>query len=199
LIIAIEGIDRIGKTTQAKLLANALGCEVIKFPYEGDFTGKRVREILQKKYPFEPAGFQALNIMNKVKAQEMIKVANRSLGNVVLDRYKLSNIVYALADDLPLDWVLVEAEHILEPDLTIMLRGHPFEKDSEIYGKLETQAKVSALYYRCYRHLVKKNSEAIKLVEANQSIDTVQKSILDCVSKARTQLAGAQNGGAGNV
>ena len=146
MIIAFEGADRLGKTTQAKLLAEKLNCKYIKFPNEELYSGKIIRRILNKELPFEPTSFQALQTLNKLESVNAIKKANKKDGNVVLDRYSLSCIVYGVADGLPEEWVLATNEYLIQPDLTFIMFGIPFETDNDIYGDKEHQEKIQELY-----------------------------------------------------
>jgi len=141
MIIAFEGADKLGKTTQAKLLADKLNCEYIKFPNESLYSGKIIRQILNKELPFEPASFQALQDSNK---RETVRRLDPD-GKYIFDRFKLSEIVYGLVDGLPEEWVRENASLLPEPDFTIVFTGKPYGKDSDIYG--EKQYEISQLYH----------------------------------------------------
>jgi len=141
-IIALCGKDRVGKTTHAKLLAERFGWTYVKFPNEELYSGKIIRQILNKELPFEPVSFQALQDSNKT---ETIRRLNPN-ENYIFDRFKLSAIVYGLADGLDEEWVRENAALLPEPDFTLVFCGAPYGQDSDIYGKKEYQEKVSKLF-----------------------------------------------------
>lgn len=142
MIIAIEGIDNTGKTTQAKLLAERSGWTYIKFPNENLYSGKIIRKIINKELPFEPASFQALQILNRFETFARFDPE----GKYIFDRYKLSGIIYGLADDLPEEWIRETCDFLPDPDITIILSGKPHREDADIYG--EKQEKINELYMK---------------------------------------------------
>lgn len=139
-ILAFSGKDRIGKTTQAKILAEKLGLTYIKFPNEEYYSGKIIRSILNEEMPFEPASFQALQILNRLETFERLDPNE----NYIFDRYKLSGIVYGLADGLPEEWIREVCDLLPDPYFTLVFSGKPFGTDSDIYGK--KQEKIAQLY-----------------------------------------------------
>lgn len=141
-IIAIEGADRLSKSTQAKLLSEKLGWIYIKFPNEDYYSGKIIRKILKEELPFEPVSFQALQILNRFETFEHLDPTQ----NYVFDRYKLSGIVYGLADGLPEEWIREICDLLPDPEITIVFFGHPFGEDTDIYGSKEHQSKISKIY-----------------------------------------------------
>lgn len=179
LKIAFEGPDKLGKTTQAKLLAEALGCAYIKYPYEGEFGGKRVREILNGDHQFEPASFQALQVMNRLLTQSYVDECGRRDGVVVFDRYKLSGMVYGVADGLPVEWCKALTDMLPDVDVTFIFEGTPFGKDDDIYG--EKQSSVSKLYTEL-RHYDKSTHV---YVPANHSIEELHMYICNHTTLAR--------------
>jgi dTMP kinase len=141
-IIALCGKDRIGKTTHGKLLAKKIGWTYIKFPNEELYSGKIIRSILNQEMPFEAASFQALQDSNK---RETIRRLDPN-GKYIFDRFKLSEIVYGLADGLDEDWVRDNAALLPEPDFTLVFCGTPYGIDDDIYGENEYQDKVSKMF-----------------------------------------------------
>lgn len=139
-IISIEGPDRLGKTTISKLLAERLGYTYIKFPNEDYYSGKIIRQILKRELPFEPASFQALQILNRFETFEHLDPD----GDYIFDRYKLSGIVYALADGLPDEWIRETCNYLPDADYTIVLYGIPYGEDDDIYSA--KQNEIARLY-----------------------------------------------------
>jgi thymidylate kinase len=140
--IAFEGPDKLGKSTQAKLLSEVLGADLVKFPNENLYSGQVLRKILNKELPFEPASFQALQIMNRFETIPLLQPGK----TYIFDRYKLSGIVYGRCDDLPVKWVRDVCNLIQDPDVTIIFYGTPYEEDTDIYSNTEYQKKIQDLY-----------------------------------------------------
>jgi len=140
-IIAFEGPDKLGKTTQAKIIAEKLGWTYIKFPNEKYYSGKIIRSILNEEMPFEPASFQALQILNRLETFEHLNPDE----NYIFDRYKLSGIVYGLADGLQEEWIREVCDLLPDPDFTLVFTGKPYGKDSDIYW--QKQYEIAQLFH----------------------------------------------------
>lgn len=170
MIIALEGPDKYGKSTLAKKLAEKLKYTYVKFPNTNYFSGEIIYQILEGKLPFEPASFQALQILNRFEAFKDLDPR----GNYVFDRYKLSGIVYGLNDNLPEEWIRKVCDLLPDPDITFVLVGKPYSKDNDIYGSDEYQGKIKELFLR----KAKKAGGRIELVNNEKSIDAVFNEIL---------------------
>jgi dTMP kinase len=133
-LIAVEGLDGAGKTTQVRLLAAALSTvDVVSFPRYDTFFGRRIRALLDgvdgvtadTVDPRSMALWYALD-----RAQWARDRKPREDGHVILNRYVLSNAVYQSVrsgEDL-FDWVLqLEFEELglPRPDVTVVLDVPP--------------------------------------------------------------------------
>lgn len=126
-LIALEGIDGCGKSTQARLLADRLGA-VLTYEPGATSLGRALRQLL-----LDPAGpgpgprAEAL-LMAADRAQHVDQVVRPALdaGNwVVTDRFSGSTLAYqgwgrGLGSD-PLRRVVTWAAGGLEPDLTVLI------------------------------------------------------------------------------
>jgi dTMP kinase len=132
LFVTFEGIDRSGKTTQARLLCEALGDEALGVREPGGTeVGERVREIL--KDPVVSIGPEAEALLFAAARAELVgRVVRPALeqGRVVVsDRFLDSSLAYqGAARGLGVE----EVERInrfatggLVPDLTILLAIDP--------------------------------------------------------------------------
>lgn len=137
MLIAIEGLDGSGKTTQARLLVEYLrkrGREVLLVEEPGTTpAGKAIRTILLD-HGSELTPLSELLLYEASRAQlvrEVVKPALAASKTVVADRFALSSIAYqGYGRGLPLELVrkLNEiATEGLEPDLTILLDISPEE------------------------------------------------------------------------
>jgi dTMP kinase len=132
LFVTFEGIDRSGKTTQARLLCEALGEEALGVREPGGTpAGERVRDLL--KDASVPLGLQAEALLFAAARAEIVERVIRpalSEGRVVVsDRFLDSSLAYqGGARGLGVE----EVERInrfatggLVPDLTFLLEIHP--------------------------------------------------------------------------
>jgi dTMP kinase len=125
LLVALEGIDGAGNTTQARLLARWLkrrGMEVLltKEPTRGD-VGRLIRARLRKgvKDPLVDTLLFAAD-----RAEHVAKVIAPGMRRglvVVTDRYVESSIAYQGAEGADPSWVEAVNSFAPRPDLTIIL------------------------------------------------------------------------------
>jgi dTMP kinase len=130
-LIAFEGIDGCGKSTQLQLLAAALaarGVDVVttREPTDGEH-GRRIREMARSGKPVDPE--QELEWFvddRREHVAELIEPALASGRMVLTDRYYLSSVAYQGARGLDAKAILEasEAEFPL-PDLAIVVEVTP--------------------------------------------------------------------------
>jgi len=132
-LVAIEGVDGAGKTTQAELLrasvaAAGLDVKLRSFPAYDSFIGRQIREMLRDSAPLDARSAALWFATDRRQALE-----HDPLGAEVeiCNRYTLSNAVYQSArapeDETIYEWVLdLERElGIPAPDLTFVLDVTP--------------------------------------------------------------------------
>ena len=152
-LIAIEGLDGAGKTTQVALLANALSAiDVVSFPRYDTFFGRHIRELLDatsglSAQTVDPRSMALWYALDRVQWARDRKPAPD--GMVLLNRYTLSNAVYQSAragDPAMFEWVLrLEFEELAlpRPDVTVVLDVGPetsqrrvaFRGDHDVYER----------------------------------------------------------------
>jgi dTMP kinase len=134
LFVTFEGIDRSGKTTQARLLCEALGSEALGVREPGGTeVGERVRELLKDPAVAISGEAEAL-LFAAARAELVARVIRPALAEgrvVVSDRFLDSSLAYqGAARGLGLE----EVERVnlfatggLTPDLTFLLEIEPAE------------------------------------------------------------------------
>jgi dTMP kinase len=133
-LIAIEGIDGAGTTTQCKMLVAALekrgiATHLTAEPSQGPI-GKLLREALQKKHNIDDLTLVPLFAADRLDhlAREIVpKMAQGAV--VVTDRYTLSSLAYQ-SMIAPLDYVKAVNDHARHADLNIFVRVSPEVADS---------------------------------------------------------------------
>ncbi len=195
--IVFEGIDGSGKTTQIKLLYNALTeknipVHITKEPTD-DPMGKQLRKYLGGKEKTDLRAIAALfaaDRLHHITAENGI-LDNLAKGNVVLcDRYYLSSYAYQSVD-CDLDWIMAlnrEAANIARPDLHIFL-DVPAEQsmnrvenrgETEIFEKLERQQQIRRNFFDLFEML--KDKENVLIVDGTREPEVIAGEIYKNVS-----------------
>jgi dTMP kinase len=185
-IIVFEGIDKAGKTTQAKLLEKKLGskCVRIDFPDYSTPVGKEIRQFLDGKrnYPDE-VKMMLLSANRWEKKGEIEKIVSKGTI-VIMNRYYQSNLVYGISKGLKLDWLLSLDKGLPKADLVIVIDIRPKTLTSRSKNVVDTFEKDLELIRRVkknYRILANKFSW--RTVEGEKSVDEVHGQVLRIVRK----------------
>jgi dTMP kinase len=196
LFVTIEGIDRSGKSTQARRLAEALGDDALLVREPGGTpAGERIRDILKDPAIELDPHSEAL-LFAAARAELVAAVIRPALeaGNVVIsDRYLDSSLAYqGHARGLGEAEIARINAWALEPDLTVLLRIDPeaaaaragdadrFEDEG-----LGLQRKVAEAYER----LAAANPARWKAIDAARSEDDVAADVAALVADARGSAA----------
>jgi dTMP kinase len=132
LFISLEGIDGSGKSTQAKLLAEALGPETLLIREPGGTEAtEKIRELLADP-AVELDQFAELLLFSAARADLVSRVIRPALEagrDVVADRFADSSVAYqGGARGMGMSHVLSLTDDVIDglwPDLTILLRVDP--------------------------------------------------------------------------
>jgi dTMP kinase len=157
-LIALEGLDGVGKTTQAQLLAHYLahlGLPVIltREPTNG-FYGQKIRQIIiNGRQGLTPAAELDLFLADRREhVRQVIQPALETGKTVITDRYYFSSMAYQGA--LGLDPLEIERRHqnfAPPPDLVIILEL-PL---NEISRRLERRGTRSSRSFEDFHYLAK--------------------------------------------
>jgi dTMP kinase len=132
MIFSIEGVDGVGKTLVAKLLAAKLGALYLKFPDRETVSGGLLDEALRGKRLLDPVVFQVLQTVNRLEKGRLLELAKGSQDfHVVCDRYTLSGLVYGEAEGLSREWLSAVLAAVPPADYEIVLTCDPSTLDGE--------------------------------------------------------------------
>ena len=194
MLITFEGIDRSGKTTQAQLLADALGERALLVREPGGTpAAERVRELV-KDPALELSPIAETLLFGAARAELVATVIRPALAQdrvVICDRYVDSTVAYqGGARGLGIDRVEELNEWItegLEPDLTFLLELAPgaagaragvdvdrFEEEGE-----ELQRAVAS----AYEQLAVRHADRYVRLDADRPPAEVQADVLAVVSE----------------
>ena len=172
-LIAVEGIDGAGKTTQVGLLAGALralghGVVTTKEPTDGP-SGRKIRELSSAGTAIPPEEeLQYFIDDRREHVRDLIEPALTRGEVVITDRYYLSNVGYQGARGLAPRSILERNESLFpEPHAVLLIevppdvglarveaRGEPLNRSFERIDFLERVVEVFAEIDRPYIHRV---------------------------------------------
>jgi dTMP kinase len=194
MIIVIEGSDQAGKKTQTALLAQALKKSKIKtktfsFPDYTTPLGKEIDRFLHGKRKFPAQVIHCLLAANRWEKLHEIKSAQEQNSVLIMNRYYQSNLVYGVANGLPLSWLEGLDEGLPKADLVLVLnvsQKESFSRKKKNRDKFEKNAQFLQTISTTYRRLAKKYHWS--LVNASQSKDLVHADIMKILSKKLAKL-----------
>jgi dTMP kinase len=195
LFVTIEGIDRSGKTTQARRLVEALGDEALLVREPGGTpVGERIRELLKDPAVTLSARTEAL-LFAAARAELVESVIRPALeaGRVVVsDRYLDSSLAYqgharGLGEDDVRrlnEWATAG----LVPDLTVLLRIEPQAAAARAGHSDRFEDEGAGLQHAvadAYERLGAAAPERWHAVDAARDEDAVHADVLALVERAR--------------
>jgi dTMP kinase len=191
LFVSLEGVDGSGKSTQAGLLAAALGPATVEIREPGGTdAAERIRELLADP-ALEIDHFAELLLFSAARADlvsRVIRPAVEAGRDVVADRFADSSVAYqGGARELGTSHVLSLVDTTIDglwPDLTLYLRIDPeaglkradgldrFEAEG-----LELQRAVAA----AYDEIAQIASDRVVVIDAEGSVEEVHRRVMDVV------------------
>ena len=199
LFVTFEGIDRSGKTTQARLLCDALGDEALPVREPGGTAvGERVREVL--KDPSLEIGPEAEALLFAAARAELVSGVIRPAlaeGRVVVsDRFLDSSLAYqGHARGLGVE----EVERInrfatrgLVPDLTILLWIDPVAaaaRAGEVDRFEDEGDQLQRAVLAAYDELATADPSRWRRIDADRPPDDIHAEVLAAVQAARVVRA----------
>ena len=189
-IFSFEGIEGVGKSTQINLLkeyleTNGYNTEILREP-GSTITGESIRSILLDSKENLSSESELL-LMFAARAQLISEKVNNSNSDIILfDRFYDASLAYqGFGRNLPIDFIqsLITFINCPEPCLTFLLDisvQDGFErKVNDVKDRIESAG--SEFFQKVregYLEIAKNNQNRIKVIDAMQSIDDINKSII---------------------
>lgn len=185
ILVAFEGCDRSGKSTQCQMLVEylkSIGRDVahLRFPDRTTAIGQSINSYLQGKTELEDHAIHLLFSANRWEAVPKIKQLLEKGTLVIVDRYAFSGVAFTAAKGFDVTWCKNPDRGLPNPDVVFYLdisindaqqRGS-FGK--ERYEKVEFQEKVADIYKQL-------RSDDWKVVDATKDVNKIHADIRNTV------------------
>lgn len=191
MFISLEGVDGSGKSTQARLLVEALGTDAVAIREPGG-TGaaERIRELLADPgLELEPLAELMLFLAARADLTErVIRPALEAGRHVVADRFSDSSVAYqGAARGLGVGEVIGLCEAATDglwPDLTLLLRIDPETGLGRAEGHDRFEREGLGLQRQvaeAYEEIAQIASDRVVVVEADGSVEEVHERVMEAV------------------
>ena len=191
MFVSLEGVDGSGKSTQARLLAEALGPETLLIREPGGTdAAERIRELLADP-ALEIDSFAELLLFSAARADLLARVIRPGVEagrDIVADRFADSSVAYqGGARGLGTSHVLSLTDTVIDglwPDLTVLLRVDPevglgrAEGDDRFEAEgVELQRAVA----EAYEEIALIARDRVVGVDASGSVEEVHRRVMEVV------------------
>ncbi|MDE7312391.1 MAG: dTMP kinase [Eubacterium sp.] len=199
ILIALEGIDGSGKSTQARLLSDRMREMGIPFYMTMEPTdspiGSMIRQVMTGRMQADPKVIAALFVADRL--DHLLNEGNGIAGkieegiSVIMDRYYFSSYAYQSVD-VPLDWLIQAnalSSSILRPTVNVFIDTDPdtaMERivknrfATELFEERDRLVQVRRNYLEAFERLGDK--ERVTVIDGNRSQETVAQEVWDAVA-----------------
>ncbi|XP_069752542.1 thymidylate kinase isoform X2 [Narcine bancroftii] len=130
-LIVLEGVDRVGKSTQCKRLLEALrqrgrAAELMSFPDRRTEIGQLISSYLQKKHNLNDCAVHLLFAANRWEQVSLIREKLQNGITLIVDRYAFSGVAFTSAKSgFNLEWCKQADVGLPKPDVILFLNLEP--------------------------------------------------------------------------
>jgi dTMP kinase len=191
LFVSLEGVDGSGKSTQARLLVEALGEDTVAIREPGGTeAAERIRELLaDPAVPLDPMAELMLFLAARADLTErVIRPALEAERHVVADRFSDSSVAYqGAARELGVGEVIGLCETATDglwPDLTLLLRIDPETGLGRAAGDDRFEQEGLALQQAvatAYEEIAIIASDRVVVIDATGSVEEVHARVMGAV------------------
>ncbi len=196
MFISLEGIDGSGKSTQAKLLADALGAETVSIREPGGTdAAERIRSLLADSgLELDPLAELLLFLAARADlTARVIAPALEAGRDVVCDRFADSSVAYqGAARGLGVGEVISltdAASEGLWPDLTLLLRVDPETGLGRAEGgdRFESEGlELQRAVAQAYEEIAQIASDRVVAIDGSGTVEEVHGRVMEAVGERRS-------------
>jgi dTMP kinase len=195
LLIVLEGLDRSGKSTQARLLVEALIAKSIpaekwSYPNRNTSIGKLINSYLSRQIELDDHAVHLLFSANRWETVAEMREKLSAGTTLVIDRYAYSGVAYTAAKTgFDFEWCKQCDTGLPKPDLVCFLDSlHVNVESREAYGEeryesTEFQKLVYANFDKLF-NLRAGSTDDCLVLNAKESIANLHQTILSTVLEA---------------
>lgn len=185
-LIAIYGINNLGKTTQAEMLVEAIRkrqpAHRIKYAiYDLEPSGPILNDYLRNGNPFKLSSreFQTIQALNRTQFNSQLRLLVKDTIMIAED-YVGTSLAWGIGSGVDRDFLERINSHLLEPDISILLDGERFIDGIEKCHKHENNDYLTEKVRQIHLDLARDYGWVV--INANQSIEEVHREIFDVIS-----------------
>ena len=187
-IIVLEGTDKAGKTTQSRMLAEALKasgkvCVIIDFPDYNTPIGMEIKAFLDGKRDYPAEAKHLLFSANRWEKKKEIESMVENGTIVVMNRYWESNLIYGAANGIDSSWLLKLDKGLPKEDLVVVILVNPgtSSKRAETQDTFESDPQLASRAYKNYLKFAKQFRW--KVIDGSKSKDQVHQEVMKIIRK----------------
>jgi dTMP kinase len=187
-IIVIEGTDKAGKSSQSRMLAEALKvsgkvCVILDFPDYTTPIGMEIKAFLEGKRDYLSEVKHLLFSANRWEKKKEIESMLENGTIIVMNRYWQSNLVYGAANGMDINWLLRLDKGLPKEDITLVILVNPSisSKRAEMQDAFESDTQLAASAYKNYLKFAKQYRW--KVIDGSKSKEQVHQEIMKIIRK----------------
>jgi len=187
-IIVLEGTDKAGKTTQSRMLAEAIKatgrvCVVVDFPDYATPIGIEIRAFLDGKRDYPAETKHLLFSANRWEKKKEIESMVESGAIVIMNRYWQSNLIYGAANGMDTRWLLKLDKGLPKGDIVIVILVNPgiSAERAETLDTFESDKQLATKAYKNYLKYAKKFGWQV--IDGSKSRDQVHQQVTKVIKK----------------
>jgi dTMP kinase len=185
-IVVLEGTDKAGKTTQSRMLLEALKnlgkvCVILDFPDYATPIGMEIRAFLEGKRVYPAEAKHLLFSANRWEKKKEIESMVANGTTVIMNRYWQSNLVYGSANGIDPEWLMRLDKGLPKEDLVLVLLAPPAlsSKRAQTKDLFESDAQLAERAYKNYTKYAKQFDW--KVIDGSKSRDQVHQEVMNKV------------------
>jgi dTMP kinase len=187
-IIVIEGTDKAGKSSQSRMLAEALKvsgmvCVILDFPDYTTPIGMEIKAFLEGKRDYLPEVKHLLFSANRWEKKKEIESMLENGTIIVMNRYWQSNLVYGVANGMDINWLLRLDKGLPKEDIMIVILVNPSisAKRAAMQDAFESNTQLAASAHKNYLKFAKQYKW--KIIDGSKSKEQVHQEIMKIIRK----------------